>query len=262
MPPAAVQGLAQAVAVATTRLSSCALRRGGDVVCWGQPLEDRQAPRSTRNYELTPVPGLTDARSLSGGCFHACALTAGGGVACWGENGFGQLGDGGTARANAVLVAGVTSAVEVSAGCWHTCARSADGDVSCWGRNVAGELGDETTEDRRRPVTVHGLHGATRVAAGEHHTCALSGGAVLCWGGDSTLSPRAALVGAPRPPLPLAFPGPATELALGRHILVVEDAQGALHCQGAYCPRSDRGQEHPSTEAAPVPSFGANGEGL
>jgi alpha-tubulin suppressor-like RCC1 family protein len=73
---------------------------------------------------------------------------------------------------------------KLAVGSTHTCAIVGAGEVRCWGGNSSGQLGDGTTMDSATPVSVSGLSsGAIAIAAGLDHTCALtSGGAVLCWG--------------------------------------------------------------------------------
>jgi alpha-tubulin suppressor-like RCC1 family protein len=189
-------GAGDVIAVSAGTNTACALRRWGDVVCWGH-----DAFRHLRGP--TQVPGLRGATALSvGPDGHRCAVLASGGVACWGQSDRSEFGDGEMSSWETppelsdepVPVVDLTDAVQVSAGWDHTCAADAYGAAYCWGANRSiagllegrGRLGDGTDEDRARPTRVVELDDAVQVAAGFGHSCALrSDGSVACWG-DNT----------------------------------------------------------------------------
>lgn len=85
--PVAVPGLTQVVHLTTAETHVCALRAGGDVLCWGGnmfgqigdgTLEDRYTP-----VAVSSLAGVVD---VAAGWFHTCAALADGKVKCWGSN--------------------------------------------------------------------------------------------------------------------------------------------------------------------------------
>lgn len=187
---------------------TCALRKGSDVLCWGDnsygQLGDGQVGSSafrTKAVRVRRGSGfLTGVRHISGGDSHTCALMSDGGVLCWGDGSDGQLGDGrsgmGHLRTRAVRVrhgSGYLRGVKaIAAGFDHTCALKRDGSVWCWGQGELGELGDGRSGypyHRSTPVRVRRGSGyLTRVvgiAAVGAHTCARrTDGTAWCWGHD------------------------------------------------------------------------------
>jgi len=173
---------------------TCAVTTGGAAKCWGDnQYGELGVGDGTTTQSTTPVDvvGLgSGVASVSAGINHTCAVTTGGAVKCWGYNVVGELGDGTTTQSNTpVDVVGLGSGVaSVSAGGNHTCAVTIGGAAKCWGYNGFGELGDGTTTQSSTPVDVVGLGSSVAsVSAGGNHTCAVTiGGAVKCWGDNSS----------------------------------------------------------------------------
>ncbi len=169
---------------------TCVLDRG-ELSCWGQN-RFGEVGDGTRERRVKPlkVPGFSGTvASVVAGYNHTCALTGQGKVYCWGDNRYGQLGDG-TLNASSTPVQLPLSqpASMIAAGQYHGCAVLKDASVRCWGSNRRGQLGTGTFKASPVPVAVRELGGGVRqVAAGAAHTCALlQGGAVKCWGFNSS----------------------------------------------------------------------------
>ena len=89
---------------------SCALRKAGDVLCWGKNTYGQLGNGGrTDSPRLSKVRGLTGVKQVEVGRDFSCALRTNGSVMCWGNNEDGQLGDGrgGSPGAMSLDVAGV-----------------------------------------------------------------------------------------------------------------------------------------------------------
>ncbi len=161
--------------------TSCAVRSGGVVDCWGNVL-------GMFGTSDTPVevPELSGVTGVASGGNHTCVLLSNGHLDCWGEGDWGQLGDGTTVGSESpVAVQGMTEATQVSAGTRHTCAVLSSGQVDCWGAGESGQLGDGTTNKSDTPVKVMSVSHAVAVTAGDEDACALlSNHEIDCWGAD------------------------------------------------------------------------------
>ncbi|MDO9398002.1 MAG: hypothetical protein Q7T71_15770 [Herbiconiux sp.] len=93
--PEQVPALLDAVQIDATGLTSCAVKRGGTAVCWGDGTSG-QIGNGVRGNALSPQPvsGITDAKQLGIGSQHACLVTKTNAPFCWGRNLSGQLGSG------------------------------------------------------------------------------------------------------------------------------------------------------------------------
>ncbi len=191
--PVDVDDINSATAITTGKFHTCALLQNRDILCWGYNRYGQQGNGSTTD-NLTPKKpvGVSNAVAVAAGALHTCALINDGRVRCWGDNLEGQIGDGTTQqREIPVNVSGLlvgSGVTRIYLGGFHSCAMLPGGVPRCWGDNWAGQVGDGSNADQLWPVNVSGLPAATQMLdGGDSHTCAvLDGGAVYCWGSNSS----------------------------------------------------------------------------
>jgi alpha-tubulin suppressor-like RCC1 family protein len=212
--PRLVPGLNDVIDVALSAESSCVVRRGGTVSCWGNnetgelgyPATDKcegdfdvaTKKKVLVSCQSTPreVPGLTEVEQISLGSGHACALRSDGTVMCWGRASTGQLGyvgyakcsDGRDCERAPRQVPDLSGVEQITASLAHTCGRMKDGTVRCWGENAGGFLGFapsqcDQSDCGKTPTSVPSVRGAVDLTTGGEFSCAVvSDGAVMCWG--------------------------------------------------------------------------------
>ncbi len=192
--PYTLAGISDAVAVWAGSYMTCAQRRGGQILCWGENTFGQLGDGTTTNRTApAPVLGIDGAVEIALGGGFACARMPDGTVRCWGDNSLGQLGIGSAdldRHTTPTVVPGVTGAVQLAVGGVVACARLASGRVLCWGGNGTGQIGDGTRTDRPSPVPVAGLSDAVLVDVSPQGSSRNSGGAcalrrtgrLMCWG--------------------------------------------------------------------------------
>jgi alpha-tubulin suppressor-like RCC1 family protein len=158
-----VIGMRDAMGLALGGNTSCALRSGGHVSCWGNGYQGRLGvgePVASIVKLATELPDLVDVAALSSNSSHTCAVLTDGRLLCWGQNVWGELGDRTKQSRHAPsAVFGLDEVTEVSAGMSHTCALRSDRSVWCWGKNDRGVLGVGITEDISRLSTPYPVRG-------------------------------------------------------------------------------------------------------
>ncbi len=185
-----MEGVSQAVAVASFSGSSLVLKQDGLLWAWGDnssgqlgdgTLVSRRTPQ--------PVPGLANLVAVSVGySSHVLALSGDGRVWAWGQNNFGQLGDGTTtSRPTPVLLPGLTDVVAISAGGNHALALRSDGTLWGWGHNRHGQLDPALPQNQLAvPTPITGMTQVAQIAAGYHFSLALrADGTVWSWGNNT-----------------------------------------------------------------------------
>jgi len=172
------------IALASGGLTTCVLKTGGKVYCWGDN-SYAQLGNGFGNYQIgkgignfwsdTAYPVLLDSSLMEGditplsgaiaitvGNQHACALLYDGRVMCWGSNAHGQLGDG--------LIGGAPG----QAGALFVVGLGGPG-------SIAGLTSPRAVQNPLRQTIF-----ATAISAGATHTCALlNTKQIVCWGDNS-----------------------------------------------------------------------------
>ena len=176
--------------------TACAVTSDG-IICWGDNTNGQLGTTAPGIAGPAIVPGtasFTDTKGLTSsptllamGRAHACGGTSSI-LVCWGAGGAGQLGSGTTADSAATVQVTFPAKIDgvsaVAAGGDSTCAITSGKEFGadrlwCWGPLVASSTPVEvTTPPGYEPRTV---------SVGFDHACAtVSGGAVLCWGGNAS----------------------------------------------------------------------------
>jgi alpha-tubulin suppressor-like RCC1 family protein len=94
--PVPVTGLDDAVSISVGGLGNCAIREGGQVVCWGYNYDDRMGVGLDREVLTVPTPvvGMDDAEEIFTDSATHCAIRASSEVWCWGYDTYGAAGNG------------------------------------------------------------------------------------------------------------------------------------------------------------------------
>lgn len=234
MPGPPVAGLVDAQAISCGDAHACALRRTGEVVCWGWN-ESGQLGGGTTTTTAWPsfpvaVGGLAaSVAAVEAQVFSSCALLATGQVQCWGGNARGEIGDGTLVdpRLTPTFVIGLTSIVQLARGADHECVVRSDHSVYCWGMAEAAEVdGVLGSAPVTTPFTFPGFT-ADEVQVTSALSCARSGGTVSCWGSPPGLPRRLLSV-----PTPIPGVTDATQLAMGPTHVCVLRSGGTVACWG------------------------------
>jgi len=191
--PVSVVGLSDAVAIAASSSTTCAVREDGAVWCWGSNGSGQLGIGKTyQELAFSNVPmqsGLTEAVAVTPGGTSGtlCALRKDQTGWCWGDGSQGGLG---VWISNLMATAPVqVASLQGVTGLSGRCAVTADGRAWCWGNNLYGQAGDgtKTANDtgnaaRLQVATPVALPGIGALAAGYSSSCALAGGKMSCWG--------------------------------------------------------------------------------
>jgi len=171
--PVAVTGLHDAVQIDASSGTTCALRRTGQVVCWGYNNHGELGNGSSASSQTSPVPvsGLADAAHISAGVNGFCAVRIGGRVVCWGAR-WNPLVDEPSVSRTPTAMQGVDDAIgAIASSGGFPCAIRASSRVACWGANWIGD-----------PQELREIDGLSGVIQGDNGCSLLSSGRLRCWG--------------------------------------------------------------------------------
>ncbi len=186
--PAGVAGLPQADAVAVGAGTTCALL-GGNGFCFGNDDYGSlgNGPQTGPWDAVVPVQGLSSAVAIAGKWQTFCAILGSGGVRCWGRNNGAQAGvstdqEAVSSPTDVTLADGPQDGVAQVVLNYHgACARRQSGSVVCWGEGGQSHTGQTAPLP---PSAVPNLVGATDIALSNAMLCAITGGKVVCVGGE------------------------------------------------------------------------------
>ncbi|MAQ16328.1 MAG: hypothetical protein CMN30_16250 [Sandaracinus sp.] len=167
----------------------CIVRRGGELVCWG---EGSSFGVFTGDGMSTGRTLAADATEVVAGLGFVCALREGGSVRCWGDS-LVDVEAYSDEDLEAAEEAGglppydwpAVTAVELGAGDLHACARTAHGAVWCLGDGQLGQGGAGTTTRADRPIRAAVLGNGEALAVGGQGTCVVRGETLRCVGDGS-----------------------------------------------------------------------------
>jgi alpha-tubulin suppressor-like RCC1 family protein len=187
---AATGAVSQWIHISAGEATTCGIRVGNTLWCWGDGSFGELGTGHTTNANLPQQVTKRTAgwNSIAAGGDHPCATRSDGTLWCWGYNDFGQLGIGNTISQDLpqqVTTPASTGWTSAAAGAYHTCAARSDGTLWCWGYNGVGQLGigNTTSQDLPQQVTSPAADGWASVTAGYQHTCAARSDTTLwCWG--------------------------------------------------------------------------------
>lgn len=188
----------QCVDAISAGLTSCAIRPGGGIRCWGfngpvGALGDGSATHETcgdgtlRDCGNTPVPVIASlpARALAGGEQVNCARSDTGDLFCWGQNVFDLAGSPllatnlvGDLR-GATYVGARWPVAALVAGSMYLGGTDQEG-AGVWGTGAAPTAAPLARAMPSMPSSMP--TGITSMDVGWHHLCAVAGGQVYCWG--------------------------------------------------------------------------------
>jgi alpha-tubulin suppressor-like RCC1 family protein len=199
-----VTGLADATQLAAGDSHTCALRKGGTVVCWGLDdagqLGDGRAAYGLTSDHPVEVAGLSGVTTIVAAGKQTCAGYGRGAVDCWGDGHPKPVNvvDAGATTGVALRSDGVGCAVFLTGTvrCWgkewklgeqvldgareitgggmaHMCALLTAGRVTCWGDDQNGALGRAEDSRDAQYAEIPRIEKATQVVAGARHTCVL-----------------------------------------------------------------------------------------
>lgn len=182
--PLRVVQLSDATGVAIGGDSSCALRTGGAVSCWGTGEYGLGNGAAGKN-ETPQQVGIQGVQQLQRSLGTTCALLQDRSVWCWGDV-VHLVPEGAPITAlSPVKMEQISNAKEIALGGGHLCVLYDGGTVSCFGENGHLEVGTDSGASVKDLTPVAGLESVVHISATRGYTCAvLADGTAQCWGQD------------------------------------------------------------------------------
>jgi alpha-tubulin suppressor-like RCC1 family protein len=250
--------LSDAVEVSIGGDLACALRQGGQVVCWGTA-----SSLVPKVWAFPADAGAVQATHILVAGTTACVTDSLGFVWCAGSHIHGQLGNGTPPDTNTHLtptrvVDGTGTpihAVGLGGGFDFVCAVSPQSSVLCWGADDSLQLGQDSGMGAYSSVAlpVPGLSvpdGSIYESALGEFACSSAASAITCWGANGSgqcLLPESTSAFNPAVARSLAEAGasiPARKLSLGDVHACALDGAGQVYCWG-YGTDGERGITSP-----------------
>lgn len=237
--PTPVAGLDDAVQLTAARMDTCALKKSGQVVCWGDRSGQFAPPanKGSSRFALlpTPLPGATGVKSVMLTETAGCLLKGKDNqLACWwspfepqAKPDFAKLHPAGT-KLQDVKLPELAKGTRQLISAEETYALVAGGKVLRWagrGARVAGE-------------PVKGLKDAAMVSTGAHQSCAVrTNGTVACWGAIGSGTESSGVEAPPTAkfssvPVAVAKLKDAVSVSVGSAHACALDKAGAVWCWG------------------------------
>ncbi len=157
--------------------ATCALRKNGQVWCWGKRHERKLHEPGYIAVHPTRLEGVPALVELKAGFGYHCGRTESGEVWCWGSNFYGRLlGGKDTPTKHPTRIKALSNVVQLTLGS-PNCALRKNGEVWCWGQNQQPSREQELLPYQSK---------IAEVASGHGHTCVrIKSGSVLCRGANA-----------------------------------------------------------------------------
>ncbi|PVG83118.1 hypothetical protein DDE18_07265 [Nocardioides gansuensis] len=189
--------------------STCGIKTGGKLYCWGVNHRGQLGDGTTKpRNKPKAVSGKSKRwKDVDASWFNTCGITTNNKLYCWGDNAAGQLTKKDPKKRSTPVRVPGGNWKSVSVGSRFVCGIKGTGALYCWGGNLFGQLGTGSWSGRTTPGRVPGTW--SEVSTSWTHTCALgTDGHVSCWGrntwgqvGDgtqTTINTPRPVVGAPK----------------------------------------------------------------
>lgn len=261
--PVQIPNLQDFSKIAVGARNVCALRKAGEVWCWGWGQSGGLGSGDTAQALKPVAADISDVVDLALGGEHACAIKVDGTVWCWGLNNYGQCGNGASGDTQVVMkpgkVPGLTAAARLALGQHHSCVRTAAQEVWCWGGGALGQIGDgQMAKVQLQPLLLK-LPKTLEIAAGYMHTCARTGANIVyCWGNNAhgQIGPNGGDVAAAEP---VKLPGVlgAHDVTAGHEHVCMIQSDLSVWCWGMGT-KGQLGQGAANSSSAPVKVKGSS----